>query len=189
MINKDNQNDTTAVRETAARSLELDVKEALLARHTDLTGALKEIDATISRVQDEFSEKLEQLQAQKRPLHEAMQHIEALLRFEGYYMSSNGNVDTNNSGAVAAGISITDAVFSLLEEIGQPTHYKDITSRLLARNIHIPGKDPAATLLSRINRNNRFKRTKKRGVYALSTWRVRRTKTKSAGKRRKTVGK
>jgi hypothetical protein len=68
---------------------------------------------------------------------------------------------------------VTDAVLNLLEERRQPMHYKEIAAKLQEGNTYIPGKNPAATLLSRMNRDSRFKRTKKRGTYTLSTWQVR----------------
>jgi hypothetical protein len=154
--------------------VQIDVKEALLGKRAKLTGELRELDAIISEVQREYSLRLEQLLAQKKPLEDALYHVEALLRFEGQPPKKTpgiGHVST--TPAAIARTSVTDAVLSLLEELHQPMHYKDIAAKLQERNTYIPGKNPAATLLSRMSRDNRFKRTKKRGMYALSTWRVR----------------
>jgi hypothetical protein len=162
-----------------------DIKDTLLLRRESLITELKELDTSILRVQEEYSAKLEQPQTKKKQVGEALHHIEALLRFEGYYANDSQYVDNEvNKGGVAAGTSVTDAAFGLLEEVHRPIHYKEIAAKLLDRNVFIPGKNPEATLLSRINRDSRFKRAKKRGVYALSTWRIRRVKPKRA-KRRK----
>ncbi len=154
--------------------VQTDVKEALLGKRAQLTGELKELDAIISEVQREYSLRLEQLLAQKKPLEDALYHVEALLRFEGPSIKDGLRVGHGiATPAAIARTSVTDAVSSLLEELHQPMHYKDIAAKLQERNTYIPGKKPAATLLSRMSRDNRFKRTKKRGTYALSTWRVR----------------
>jgi hypothetical protein len=148
-----------------------DMKEALLLKRADLTRKLKELDVIISELQREYSLQLQQLQAQKKPMVDALHHITALLRFEGYYSIPDTRHDS--AAFATAGASITDAASELLEELHQPMHYKDIAAQLVERNVYIPGKDAAATLLSRMCRDSRFKRTKKRGTYALSTWQVR----------------
>lgn len=154
--------------------VQTDVKEALLWERAQLTRELKELDATISEVQREYSLRLEQLLVQKKPLEDALYHVQALLRFEGPSIKNIQDIGRDRATPlVAARASVIDAVLSLLEELHQPMHYKDIAARLQERNTYIPGKKPAATLLSRMNRDSRFKRTKKRGTYALSTWRVR----------------
>ena len=154
--------------------VQTDVKEALLWKRAQLTGELRELDAIISEVQREYSLRLEQLLAQKKPLEDALYHVEALLRFEGQPPKKTPGIGQGIVSPTAiARTSVTDAVLSLLEELHQPMHYKEIAAKLQERNTYIPGKKPEATLLSRMSRDNRFKRTKKRGTYALSTWRVR----------------
>jgi hypothetical protein len=145
-----------------------DMKAALLEKQADLTRGLKELDAVISRLREEYSLRLEQLQAQKKPLEDTLGHVEALLRLEGCQDSA--------TPPIIDSASITDAAVNLLEEMHQPLHYKDMAAILQGRNIYIPGVHPAATLLSRMSRDKRFKRTRKRGTYALSTWRVRSTR-------------
>jgi len=147
---------------------------------------LRELDTNISTLQQEYSGRLEQLRAKKKPLEEAIQHLVALLHFEGYHVDNvKGSNDDDIEILSVEKTSVADSAFSLLEELHQPLHYKEIASRLQERNIHIPGKNPAATLLSRINRDKRFRRSKNRGVYALSTWRMRRTKAKSVKRKTK----
>lgn len=161
-----------SVEQISDSNVKTDVKEVLLWKQEDLTKKLKDLDAIISEVQREYSLRLQQLQAQKKPLEDALHHVVALLQFEDHY-SSPDIVDDSATSAIAAGASIADAASNLLEELHQPMHYKEIAARLGGRNIYIPGKDPAATLLSRMCRDNRFKRTRKRGTYALSAWSVR----------------
>ena len=157
----------------------VDVKQALMMRRESLDKELQELDSVSSRLQEEYTGKLETLQSKKKPLEEALRHVEALLQFEGFYLGGNpAGAMTNNAVSLNTRSSATDAAFQLLAEIHQPLHYKDIALKLQERNIYIHGKDPAATLLSRINRDDRFKRAKKRGTYALSSWRMRDMKRK-----------
>jgi len=163
--------------QNSASETETGFGEALLYKLAELTKQINEMDASISKVQKEYTLRLEQLQAQKKPLEDALQHVQALLQFEDPYkkvVPISGIYGPTPS--IIKTSSITDAVLNLLEEQHQPMHYRDIAAKLQERNTYIPGKNPAATLLTRMSRDNRFKHTKKRGMYVLSTWRVRTTK-------------
>lgn len=163
-----------------------DIEEPLLTRREALLEELKELDATLSLVHQEYSAKLQDLQTRKKPIEEAIRHIEALLRFEGYTNTDQPGHDITRGEDMVAETSITHAAVGLLQELHQPLHYRDIVLKLQERNIYVPGKDPAATLLSRINRDNRFKRAAKRGVYGLSTWRMRSAKPRRTNRQRAT---
>jgi hypothetical protein len=159
--------------QNSASETETGLGESLLYKLAELTKQIKELNANISRVQEGYYRQLEQLQSQKKPLEDALHHVKALLQFEGQYEKIGPSSSTYGSTtAIAKTSSITDAAFNLLEEQHQPMHYKDIAAKLQETNTYVPGKDPAATLLTRMTRDHRFKRTKKRGVYILSTWRV-----------------
>jgi len=161
-----------------------DIEKVLLVRRESLLEELRKLDAMISQLHQDYSAKLHDLQTRRKPAEEALHHIEALLRFEGYIDTDQSGHDFTGEKDVVAAASVTDAVFRLLEELRQPLHYKDIVLRLQGKGIYVPGRDPAATLLSRINRDNRFKRTTKRGVYGLSTWRLRSAKQRHTNKQR-----
>ena len=163
--------------------LESDVKQVLIARRQSLIKDIEGVAETISQTQAEYAASLEKLQNKKRAFEEALQHVMALLRFEGCVPETH---QSDNHGEVsdAKPISLTDAAYELLARLREPLHYKEITLKLQEKYIHFPGKDAAATLLSRISRDSRFKRTKRRGVYALSTWRIRETKRKKTSKSR-----
>jgi hypothetical protein len=161
------------------------MKPALLNRRADLSAQLKELNSAISGLREEFDLKIERLQARKRPLEEALYHIEALLRLEEHH-GSKDTISECAAPATAARLSLTDAAYDLLEEYNQPMHYRDIAATLQERDNYIPGKDPAATLLSRMCRDKRFKRTGRQGMYAPSTWRLpgrtsRKVPSKAAG--------
>jgi hypothetical protein len=171
----------------ATLDVEQNVARTLFAKRDDLIQELQEIENDTIRINEEYSSKLSELQLRRKPLQEALFHIEALLKLEGHRIGRNATskfVDT--AAVVTPNTSVTDAAFALLQRIHQPTHYKEITKRLQDDNVHIPGKNPSATLLSRISRDKRFKRAKKRGVYALSIWRIRRKIAKPKKKANRT---
>lgn len=66
-------------------------------------------------------------------------------------------------------MQIVDAVVALLEEVGEPLHYRDIHQRLEERGHRVDGVDPAATLLSRFFKDPRLYRPR-RGTYGLVEW-------------------
>lgn len=164
---------STATERFGQAGTRADVKEALLWKRSDLAGRLRQMDAAISRVRREYVSRLEHLQAQKKPLEDALYHVEALLRFERQGAAGEAEVagDTPPVG-ISVKESLTDAAIGLLEDAGRPMHYKDLAARLQQSGFYIPGRDPAATLLSRITRDGRFKRAKKRGTYTLGDRRV-----------------
>ena len=164
--------------------VEFDVKEVLLRKRETLLRELKEVNTAILQLRGEYNRRLKQLLAQKQPSEEALQHLEALLRIEGAKLDNSQDATEGNMAAtVLTGTAFAlDAAFRLLEHVHRPMHYRAIASKLQEQHIFIPGKDPAATLLSGFIRDARFKRTRKRGTYTLSGLKVRTTKSKH-GKR------
>lgn len=51
-----------------------------------------------------------------------------------------------------------EATVSLLRQHGKPLHYREIYTIVVNMGVHVPGKDPAATLLSRFSRDPRIER-------------------------------
>lgn len=149
-----------------------EIAQALRTSREDIVKELERIDNVISQKNEE----IRLLQNRKKPWEEVLVHIEALLDFDNHHIEKPATTEVANS------VSITDAAFNLLQRIHSPTHYKEIAKKLQESNVNIPGKNPYATLLSRISRDKRFKRAKKRGEYALSIWRIRKKSTKSKRK-------
>ncbi len=178
------QYDIQCEEQLTTKPAEPDVKQALMARRESLTKDLASLAETISQTQAEYTANLEKLQNKKRTLEEALQHVTALLRFEGCVPETHHSDNLREANG-AEPVSLTDAAYELLVGLHEPLHYKEITLKLQEKDIHVPGKDAAATLLSRISRDGRFKRTKRRGVYALSNWRIRETKRQKISKSRK----
>ncbi len=154
-----------------------DVRRALLWRRAELTRGLKGLDGVIHDLQVEYSRRLEELRAQKYPLEDALHHVDALLRYEGHHIRPLPTAGDRCAPPVVplrTSGSVTDMAVDLLEQRDEPMHFRDMAAVLQGEGVYIPGKDPAATLLSRMSRDSRFKRTKRRGVYALSIWPARR---------------
>lgn len=183
MIADSAENDSQDADTLAA--IEKDVAQTLLAKRDGLMRKLLDIDILSAKVHEEYSNKLNELQLQRKPLEEALFHIEALLRLDGHEIDNRGTENAFRSGMiVASSTSVIDAAYDLLKQTHQPMHYQEITKKLQDSNVHIPGKNPSATLLSRISRDKRFKRTEKRGVYALAIWRIKKKSAKSKRKRK-----
>ncbi len=68
--------------QNSASETETGLGETLLYKLAELTKQIKELNANISRVQEEYYRRLEQLQSQKKPLEDALHHVKALLQFE-----------------------------------------------------------------------------------------------------------
>jgi len=183
MVGDSTENDNRQADNSA--SIEKDVAQTLLAKREDLIRKLQDIENFTAKLKDEYSDKFSELQLQRKPLEEALFHIGALLRLDGHEIDDSGTGNASHGAPIVAiSTSVTDAAYDLLKQAHQPMHYQEITKKLQDSNVHIPGKNPSATLLSRISRDRRFKRTKKRGVYALSVWRIKKKASKSKRKRK-----
>jgi hypothetical protein len=174
MIDDNMKSDAKIVPDTNSAYLE----QALKFKRDSLTEQIRTLDSSIAEIQAEFATKLEELHSNKKTAEEALSHIQALLKIE----TKSIEPGTGFPPKVNDNISITDSVFSLLQESHQPMHYKDMANTLKARGLQVSGIDPAATLLSRISRDERFKRVK-RGTYGLKGWRKPKTHKRTTRKR------
>ena len=145
---------------------------ALLARRREFLNALAAIDTEILEIQTELNQRLETVRHRRQPLEVALAHLDALLRIEGWTDPDGGEVGHSqvikSNGAIPA-----DAAYDLLTTLEIPLHYRSLAQQLSDSGIYVGGKDPAATLLSKISRDDRFKRSPERGVYGLATWSMR----------------
>lgn len=173
-----NWQDTDDLSESAATDVtsKPEVVQALSASRDNIIEKLGGIDQLISQK----SEEINLLQNRKRHWKEVLVHIEALLS------TDSRQVGKQIPGKAEDSVSVTDAAFDLLQRTHSPIHYKEIARKLQSDNVYIPGKNPSATLLSRISRDERFKRGNRRGEYALSVWRIRKKSKKSERKSRMT---
>ena len=161
----------TIVSVSGTDSIEPDMSRILVDKRTALMETIKALEARVCEVDEEFRAKIDDLQARKKHVEEALFHVEALLRIDGREVSP----DTAWSGKRSQDVEIQDlsvieAAFVILQRGREPLHYREITRMVQERGIYVPGKNPAATLLSRMTRDKRFKRGSGRGFYALMEW-------------------
>jgi len=166
-------------------SIETDITKTLVIKRRGLIARIKDLEARVNQVDEEYRARRDDLQARKKPLEEALFHIEALLRIGGQETTAESTSSDEQSVALEVrNLSVTEAAFAILQKKHQPLHYREITKMLQDKGIHIPGKNPAATLLSRMSRDKRFRRGNKRGVYILKGWRAT-SSSANSGKKRK----
>ena len=136
---------------------------------------LTEIKREISELQNTIGSLFEQIETKQ----DQAQHIIHLLAAEGYSL--------NDQDLVTLGqFQVADVANELLDKSSDQVvvHYRALTETLQAEGILIPGKDPAANLLSHISRDERFVRVAP-GTYGLKKWGLEQHKTKSRTRKRR----
>jgi hypothetical protein len=126
---------------------------------------------------DDLAEEMAQLKAQIEPLDAQLRHkqeelaaVESLLALQ--HADPDAQAATLPSPQLTAQRAtsvISDAVYELLQTERVPAHYREIHARLCERGAHVPGRNPAANLLTHIARDERFVRVG-RGTYGLAEW-------------------
>ncbi len=171
--------DENAMKADARNDEEL--LRVLLNKRSQFISELDEHDTELVSLQKEYSEKLARLKDEQRTLQDGLQHVEALLRLEGWGGQREDALRVTSSEAKP----YVDYAYELLEAVAQPMHYKTLYDKLIGQGVSIPGKDGAATLLTKLGRDGRFKRIHKRGTYALSFWRISAAKRKARSPHKK----
>jgi hypothetical protein len=123
-------------------------------------------------------EKLQAMTEVIKKTEENATYIQRLLEAEGLDLKAEG---LNNN----LGKSIADIAFDVMQRLpkNRAVHYRDLSDLMIKEGNNIPGKDPAANLITHLGRDIRFKRTG-RGLYALAEWNLK-AKSKRRTKRRK----
>lgn len=180
-----------AARSDGAPSGEVLSAQVLLRKREQLEELIQDLERRIEQLESALSAQLATLKAELDRLTAAVYHVDALLRFESGEPLPSALPDSPDSATPSSSATgVADAAFALLSDAGSPMHYRDIAGRLIDGGTAIAGKDPAASLLSQIYRDGRFKRTE-RGTYGLATWKSRTTprrKTRGRSKRRRSSG-
>jgi hypothetical protein len=130
--------------------------EVLRQKRSEVLREIEELRATLVQTSARIASKESQVR-----------NLEDLLAIE---QEPNRDQSPINGAASPRTGRIPDDAFQLLSEAGSPLHYREIARRLTSQGIHIPGKDPAANLLTQISRDQRFGRTHRRGTYGLREW-------------------
>ena len=156
------------------------LRKVLLDRRRDHIETLETIDAEITQLQAELSRRIEDARIRRQPIDEALNHLEALLQIEGWSEGEEGKVHYAQGPGGNGKIPIETA-YDLLSTVGKPLHYRELAQEISKSGVYLAGKDPAATLLSKMSRDARFRRAPERGNYGLASWRMRKSPT---GKRK-----
>ncbi len=148
-----------------------DDRTFLTEKRLVLLSRLSELDARMAKLTAEYTRSQQEISTERQPLAEALSHVEALMALEGFPVPCR---DASSADSDAK-TPVLDAAVRVLEGQGREMHYRDIAGALQTLDHDIPGRDPAATLLTRMSRDPRFRRGTARGTYALATWPAQRT--------------
>ena len=125
---------------------------SLLSRRNEVLRDLEHVTQEVARLSEQVA---------VREAH--LRNLEELIRMEGIVPASQQSNTTNGR----PGARFLDAADALLRASRRPLHYQEIAKRLQADGVFIPGKNPAANLLTRMTRDVRFKKTA-RGTYTIT---------------------
>lgn len=151
---------------------------------TEYTSVLiKKLEA-LRGVKDRKAIEIKGLLSEIEIIQKSIDNIIQLLKFEGVELDQQLVIDVTRG-------SISDLAFAYLnsQSAKQPKHYLDLYNGIIASGKPIPGKNPAANLLTHMIRDDRFVRVSS-GTYALSKWGIevpntqRKKKTQSTTKKR-----
>lgn len=121
---------------------------------------LREIEA--------LREQINVLAARVSAKENQLRNLDDLISMEATVPSGDGNSAASQS--VPASSHFLDAAFEALAAAGHPLHYRVVAQRVVEAGAYVPGKDPAANLLTQMTRDPRFARAGGRGVYGLTEW-------------------
>lgn len=143
-------------------------------------GYIEALRTKIKSLQEEISaerQKVRNLLENIQEKEEQAEHIIKLLELEG--------VTFSDGELKLAPVSVADMGYEVLKRqpTQEPIHYKKIAELIAAEGKLIPGKDPAANLVSHLGRDDRFVRTG-RGMYGLREWGLEPAKTKKTQRRK-----
>ena len=113
---------------------------------------------------NEKHNEIKQLLSEIEVIQNSVNNIVELLNAEGISIEN-----INLEGLVQE--SIADSAYYFLKQKNEktPIHYQDIYTGILSLGKFVPGKNPAANLLTHISRDKRFVRPTS-GTYGLSEW-------------------
>jgi hypothetical protein len=139
----------------------------LQERYRELGSEIARVDEERAYLQAEYTRRESQLRDRVERLEKELMHVHQILELrDGARPVTPKRVSTVR----AKERGIEDAVYGLLASERRGLHYSEILSGLSNAGIPVPGRNPGASLVSRLIRDGRFSRPEKRGVYALREW-------------------
>ena len=145
-----------------------DYISALSSRFDELTNEISAEKEKAQRILDGIQDTEKQ-----------MEYLVRLLDAEGVSLDGRGEEFLTQR-------SLADIAYEELDKRPEkePIHYKELANLILANGHQIPGKNPAANLITHIGRDTRFVRTG-RGIYGLTEWGVKPMKRRTRRRRKK----
>jgi hypothetical protein len=143
------------------------------------------IDALRARLQ-ELRDAIDQEKLQVRTLLETINEKEERGGYIVKLLAAEGIVTEGQNPDGAAPMTLSDMAYHVLAKLdnAKPVHYRDLADLITAQGKLIPGREPAANLISHLSRDKRFVRTG-RGMYALAEWGLRPARKGSPRRRTK----
>ncbi len=127
-----------------------------------LAGLLEQAESELSSIRAQRAE----FDREERLATERVAHLRALIELDTNARDA-AERPIAAAPAPASDMRAEDIAAEILTELG-PMHYRELWEAVGQRGGVIVSGNPAAVLLTRISRDDRFKRAKGRGVYALA---------------------
>jgi hypothetical protein len=148
-----------------------DFADQLLSQLKEQQQTIDNLERQEVELRQKYEEKLRGISEEREKAKMVIRHLNALLALQGHpqteiqpsLLATTGEGTANKSNGTA---SIADMAYQLLKETGKEYHYKELAEALIDRGVHIPGSNPASSLVARIHDDPRLIRPR-RGVYAL----------------------
>ena len=116
----------------------------------------------LEREHEQLVRDISDAKARNRVISDRLLHIHALLDQSDSRVALGGSADTTVHK------DVTDIAAEILAERGrEPLHYRALADEVKTRGGEISGSDPAAALVARLVRDERFVRPVSKGFYAL----------------------
>jgi hypothetical protein len=141
---------------------------ALIRRREEVRDEIAKTDEERAYLRSEYMRRDGQLQHKTEVLEAEVKHIEELLKLRNALPSADAQPE--GSPARMGSDNVGDAAYEILRSEGRGLHYSELLARLNSSGILVRGRNPGATLVSRLIRDRRFARPERRGVYALREW-------------------
>ena len=131
---------------------------------TEYTNVLSKKLAELQEIKNKKTSEISKLLSEVEVLQKSIENLVDLLKVEGFQV--NSQIEKASSNA-----TISELAHDYLMSQGnkQPRHYMDIYKAIISSGKQIPGKNPAANLLTHMIRDERFVRISS-GTYGLSEW-------------------
>jgi hypothetical protein len=128
-----------------------------------LVDLLRKAEAELAEIRGRKAE----LERAERTSTEKVAHLRALVDLESISSDGAEPADQRAATTTATEMRVQDVAAEILSERG-PLHYQELWDEVARRGGVLVSGNPAAVLLTRISRDDRFRRSRPRGVYDLA---------------------